>query len=223
LADMDAAVIDNINRLEDQLRRAQELGLLQAIHPALRLEPAALRALEAAPPGAPLLALWAALVHGIAPSDLRLLEKRLALPRAWSRVARDAVALGQRLARLDDAGLRPSQVFHLLEGLDQRAVQAWAILRDGSSAGQWLRRFLTDLCEVKAEVNGERLLALGVPEGPQVGILLEQLRDGRLDGALRSREDEEGYVRRWLSSAPPLAESGSGELKEPGGPDGGVL
>ena len=186
------------------LRRAQELGLLQAIHPTLRLDSATLQALAATPTGTSSLVLWAALVHSATPAELTSLHRRLALPRTWTRVAQDVLALGERVHKLDDPSLRPSQAYRLLVGLDQHAVQAWALLRHGTPAGGWLRRYLEELRHVKPALDGNGLRALGVPQGPDLGALLEELRDARLDGTLSSRQDDEDYVRRWLhqGSAP---------------------
>jgi hypothetical protein len=47
-------------------------------------------------------------------------------------------------------------------------------------------------------LDGADLQALGQKPGPALGRMLEQLRDGRLDGKLRSREDEERYARELI-------------------------
>jgi hypothetical protein len=51
---------------------------------------------------------------------------------------------------------------------------------------------------VRASLRGGDLLALGVPEGPEVAAMLAGLRDARLDGRLRSGADERALVRAWL-------------------------
>ena len=50
-------------------------------------------------------------------------------------------------------------------------------------------------------LDGNDLIALGVPEGPRVGELLNALLDARLDGLVSTREEEETYVKRSLYSA----------------------
>jgi tRNA nucleotidyltransferase (CCA-adding enzyme) len=48
-------------------------------------------------------------------------------------------------------------------------------------------------------LSGDDVAALGVPRGPAVARVLAELRDGRLDGTLASRELEEAYVRQWIA------------------------
>ena len=66
---------------------------------------------------------------------------------------------------------------------------------DPTVAG-WLRLYLDELRYVRPLLNGDDLMALGVPEGPAVGLMLTELWDARLDGLVESVEDEEGVVRR---------------------------
>ena len=48
-------------------------------------------------------------------------------------------------------------------------------------------------------LSGDDVAALGVPRGPAVAQVLAELRDGRLDGTIASRELEEAYVRHWIA------------------------
>jgi tRNA nucleotidyltransferase (CCA-adding enzyme) len=47
-------------------------------------------------------------------------------------------------------------------------------------------------------LSGDDVVALGVPRGPAIARVLAELRDGRLDGTLSSRELEEAHVRQWI-------------------------
>ena len=48
-------------------------------------------------------------------------------------------------------------------------------------------------------LNGDDVVALGVPRGPAVARVLAEVRDARLDGTLASRAMEEEHVRQWLA------------------------
>jgi tRNA nucleotidyltransferase (CCA-adding enzyme) len=52
------------------------------------------------------------------------------------------------------------------------------------------QRWLDDLRHVTLEIDGEDLLAAGVPEGPDVGRALAGALDRRLDGEAAGREAE---------------------------------
>jgi tRNA nucleotidyltransferase (CCA-adding enzyme) len=43
---------------------------------------------------------------------------------------------------------------------------------------------------VRLEINGDDLLAAGIPEGPEIGVRLQRTLDRKLDGELAGREQE---------------------------------
>jgi tRNA nucleotidyltransferase (CCA-adding enzyme) len=49
-------------------------------------------------------------------------------------------------------------------------------------------------------LRGDEVIALGVPRGPAVAQVLDRLRDARLDGEVRDRDSEAGYVRHWVET-----------------------
>jgi hypothetical protein len=53
---------------------------------------------------------------------------------------------------------------------------------------------------VESYLTGDDLLALGVPQGPLIGKLLQDLLNARLDDIIVSREAEEEFVRSRLSA-----------------------
>jgi tRNA nucleotidyltransferase (CCA-adding enzyme) len=52
----------------------------------------------------------------------------------------------------------------------------------------------------RAMLRGDEIIALGVPAGPDVAVVLDTLRDARLDGAISERSEEEGFVRAWIAA-----------------------
>jgi tRNA nucleotidyltransferase (CCA-adding enzyme) len=51
----------------------------------------------------------------------------------------------------------------------------------------------------KGELRGDELLGLGVPQGPAVGAVLEEIRARRRRGEIADRAAEIDYVRSWVS------------------------
>ena len=56
--------------------------------------------------------------------------------------------------------------------------------------GENARRWLADLRHVGLEINGDDLLAAGVPQGPEIGARLQRALDRKLDGEIAGREQE---------------------------------
>ncbi|NLB83697.1 MAG: hypothetical protein GX791_05570, partial [Synergistaceae bacterium] len=54
--------------------------------------------------------------------------------------------------------------------------------------------YLTRLHKITPLLRGADLLSMGYPRSPRIGIILEELKMQRLDGLLKTREDEADYV-----------------------------
>ena len=104
------------------------------------------------------------------------------------------------LGRLADASAAPPSARAALLR-DRPAIDlAWAWLIGGAEARAQLDWYLASASRVRAELRGEELVDLGVPRGPAVGLVLRQLRDARIDGCARNRDDEVGLVRAWRAA-----------------------
>ncbi len=187
---------------ERTLQAAQEAGVLQAIHPALAWDSARsgrfarARQHGTASPGV-YLALWGYDLDDAAATGL---VRRLALPRALAQPLQEARRLRDALPSIAGPGLPPSRVYRALERYSRDAVAACRAATDSPIIDEYLRRRLEEWPDVRPELNGRRLVELGVDEGPDVGTFLKQLQDARLDGLAKSKDDEVALVRRWLRS-----------------------
>ena len=203
------------------LRRAIELGILAAIHPALvngeavdRLEGSGplqvltddahvdetraedLRDGEGQPTVYPLVYL-AALVYPLSPGDGEAIIRRLNPPGAWAEVVRDAIALRELEPEL--AGLSPSGLVRLVQGFSTVALLAVSRVTMSPAASRVLKDFLDELQHVAPDLKGGDLLALGVPSGPLVGKILAQLREAKLDRRVATSAQEKMLVKELLA------------------------
>ena len=209
------------------LRRAMELGILAAIHPALvngealgRLETSGplqypfdeaqvdeTRA-EAGPRGEdqsvvyPLvhtLVYMAALVYPLSPGDGEGIIQRLNLPGAWAEVVRDTIALRELEPELAVSGLSSSRLVRLVQGFSAAAVLAVSRFTISPAAGRLLKDYLDELRHIVPDLKGGDLLALGVPSGPLVGQILGQLREAKLDRRVATSAQEKRLVKELLA------------------------
>jgi tRNA nucleotidyltransferase (CCA-adding enzyme) len=186
------------------LARAAELGVLAAMHPSLKKKDD-LRGLQALPlpsggryPQVNPMTHLAALVYHLSPAEGEGVISRLNLPNSWARVVRDTIELRRREAELSADPLSGSQIYYLLEGLSEEAVLSVLHLTESGLVGQRLEQFLNQLSGVRPVLNGQDLLEMGVPAGPQVGRLLKRLQQARLDQKVKTEKDERRLVQEIL-------------------------
>ena len=181
------------------LRRADELGILAAIHPALSA--GQLRAIPRAIPGEARLTplTWlAALVWPLTPTAAAAFAARINATAGWQRVIDDTIATAQRLPQLAQPDLPPSRVCGVLDGLSPDALAAARLLGTQPAAG-YIDQYLSEWWSIAPLLRGHDLLALGVPGGPAVGEALRALRQARLDGLVRNRQEELDLARQWAT------------------------
>ena len=183
------------------LELCDELGILSAIHPPLRLEDRtaeAMRALDAGMADEREPALLALLAYSLTSAEGRALTRRLNLGVEWSRAVRDTGEVRGMLPRLAAPDMRPSQLYALLRRLHPASIRAGAMLADDRAAAERLGSYLNELRGAATILRGGDLIELGVAEGPRIGELLREILDARLNGLIAAREEEVQLVLRRL-------------------------
>ena len=189
------------------LARAGAFRLAAANHRATRATVTALAALPAALQWArarslavpPLEVLAAALVEGQAPAVTTATLRGLGLAGAPLERVREALAQAPVLGARLRAATRPSEAARAVRGASPTAL-AWLRLAGDAAAGARLDAALDTERAARPALAGGDVLALGVPRGPAVAAALDALRNARLDGEIRERQDEIDYVRTWLDN-----------------------
>jgi tRNA nucleotidyltransferase (CCA-adding enzyme) len=136
--------------------------------------------------GRPDLLLLAALLDGIALGEARELLDRFEFPAAERDRTLAALAALPALVRGLPRSLPASGLHSLAAAAPIEAVALGGAVggRSDANARNSAERWLAQLRHVRLEINGDDLLAAGVPEGPEVGRRLQAALRKRLDGEL---------------------------------------
>ena len=188
-------------RVASILEAARELGVLSAIYPPLTVDDSMLAKLQqvaTAPANGRALLVVSLLAFSLPTGDEPGLIARLNMDTRWAKMVRDTVSIRDAFDKLSSPSVRPSQLYHLLDGLDAVAIRGCAIATEEPLIAQRLELYQAELWHVKPHLNGDDLMALGVPRGPMVGRLLDEILTARLDGVLGSVEEERQLVARRL-------------------------
>ncbi len=191
-------------RPEKVLRRAGALNVLQKLDPALEgngwLEEKFKLTRKLTSPSPPPFGLYMALLtYRLTDEQAGRLISYLRLPKSVARILQDTHALKARLQALAKPGISPSNIYHLLHGYSPPAIMANSLAGDSAAARQQAKLFLIKLRYIKPSLNGEDLIRIGIPAGPQIKEALLYLHEARLDGKVTSRQAEVDLVKQWLA------------------------
>jgi len=131
------------------------------------------------------------LIYPLSEDETERFVHRLNIPAKLTRVLCDTLRLKAQLPLLDKSPMRRSDIYYLLRGYAPLAIQANILASESSTICRHLELFLTKLRYVKPHLNGDDLAELGIPRGPQVGDILQELLKARLDGEVKTRAEEE--------------------------------
>ncbi|HEY7622428.1 MAG TPA: hypothetical protein VH834_21840 [Solirubrobacteraceae bacterium] len=162
----------------DDLRRLNARYLPEGFEPRPRGLPAALALLPYG--GRPDLLTLAACTAGMdARALLRWLDEM-----GFSAPERDLVAAASRF--VTGAPLRAARTgAEIARAARGAPIEAVALV-----GGENARRWIDELRHVRLEIDGNDLLAAGIPEGPEIGARLQRALDRKLDGEIDGRAQE---------------------------------
>lgn len=175
------------------LLTALRLGVLPAVEAGLAAPEvrAALRRADAR--GLRGLALLGALTYPLPAHRADAFRERIGASRRQAQVVRAVMRLRESEQALSEAK-RPSEVSAIVDNAPREAVEAATAAAASAAARRNLARYL-DASRRRSPLDGNDLLALGVPPGPAVGAMLSALHNAVLDGVVRGRAQAERLVR----------------------------
>jgi tRNA nucleotidyltransferase (CCA-adding enzyme) len=90
----------------------------------------------------------------------------------------------------------PSAVYRMLTPFTMETLLYMIAKARDRHTKRYVARYITDYRNVRPLLNGRDLKRLGLKPGPIFKKTLELLRDARLDGKLKTKQDEVAFVRR---------------------------
>jgi hypothetical protein len=125
---------------------------------------------------------------------------RLRLRRQEASAVTGITAMRDVAGTLSRPGAKPSGVVGLLDRYPLAAVAAFAATCDDTISAQLALRYLAEWRDERTLLHGDDLVALGVPEGPQIQKGLQLIRAARLDGWATDEGDERALALRFAKS-----------------------
>jgi tRNA nucleotidyltransferase (CCA-adding enzyme) len=189
------------------LKRLSAFGLLKVIHPNLvfteELE-ATLKSMQETLSWFNLLFLeeetdkailyLMALLSGLKDEEMKSALERLCPPPKARDIIVSGISKARNLIRqlpVDD----PADINKILGSLNLETILFIMALSKDRRKKKVVSQYLTELRNVKTFLKGDDLKKMGIKPGPVYSRILKNLLDERLRGRLKSREDEEKFVK----------------------------
>jgi tRNA nucleotidyltransferase (CCA-adding enzyme) len=190
---------------EKVFRRAEELGVLATLHPALKgngwLAAKFDQARRLCSPEPPEVDLYLALLaYPLTAEETERLISRLRLPKSSAQTLRDSIAVKNKMRSLATPGVSPSFIYSLLHSFSAPAMVANSLATESPVASQNIHLFLNRLKDIQISLTGDDLIQMGIAQGPDIKEILDLLHKARLDGKITTRHDEEVVVKGWLAN-----------------------
>ncbi len=189
------------------LKRLADFGLLKVIHPKLIFSEEIEATLKSTyetiswfnllfleeKPDISVLYLMA-LLSELKNEDLKAVVDRLSPPPKVSEMILKGITQAKSILRklpMDD----PVEIYKLLRNLKLEVILFLMAISKDREKQKIISSYLTELRNVKTILKGNDLKKLGIQPGPIYSKILKQLLEEKLRGHLKSREDEENFVK----------------------------
>ena len=155
------------------------------------------------PPGLSWRIYLGALVWSLAPLALEEVGRKFSLAHNYLRQLRSAQAGESELkAFLSASGeISPSRIYRKLYYYQPEILLILLSRITSSRAQDRIRRYLLTWSKVKTEIGGKELKELGVKPGPLFKDILEKVLLAKMDGRVKTKEEELVLVRSLIDKA----------------------
>ena len=176
------------------LTAAEELGVWAALDPLIRIGATAMELLQNAENNGSIPYYLARISTSLNREEAEAFARGIAAPNEW----REALLSSPRykaVAPLLDEDRTASEIYSLLEGISIEGIAVQMEIASITHRKACLMQFLKEYRFIQPKLTENDLIRLGVPRGPEVKIVMRELREAKLDGLLPERKDEEGFIR----------------------------
>ena len=136
-------------------------------------------------------------------SQIEYLSKTLSLSSKQNDVINDLASLNEQIKQnesfLLSDDLRQSDIYKFLLKYRLTSIRVCAETTPNKAIKALLEIYLNSLINTNIELSGEDLISLGISKGPEIGKLLNDLLYAKLDGHLKSADQETQFVKDYIS------------------------
>jgi tRNA nucleotidyltransferase (CCA-adding enzyme) len=140
-----------------------------------------------------------ALLSGLKQEDIKTVIERLSpSPRVKDMIIKGIVTARDVVRKLPVRD--PVEIYKLLHALKLEVILFSMALSLDPQKKKVISRYLTELRNIKTVLTGDDLKKMGIQPGPVYAKILRELLDEKMRGRVKSREDEEKFVKHGIQA-----------------------
>ncbi|WP_319409515.1 CBS domain-containing protein [uncultured Desulfosarcina sp.] len=133
-------------------------------------------------------------------TTLEICEHLTVAPRYSKLFGENRIYAEQQLARLERRKrMNNAEVFNLLKAFKTEMILYMMVCADSQMAKKRISLYHTRLRHVAITISGKDLLEMGFPSGPVFSKTLQAVLEAKLNGWVKTREDEFTFIRNKIS------------------------
>ena len=180
-----------LEKLDALLKLSKSTGLLDSLGIDASFPPDAFLHI---PTNAPDLERFAAFAYLLPPPTLTALPHRLSMSTDWAATAKHSSTARNVADRCRYTDFSDIDLYRSLIRVPDDVVRAAIAVESTVTVKSRFQDFRNRLRHVRADLNGDDLMALGVKQGPMIGKLLDELLTLRIQGVISSAEGERRHI-----------------------------
>jgi len=185
---------------EQVLSRADDLAITGKLHPSLKGDNWLAEKFELARRSSKKTSRYSLyfclLIYNLTEEENEQFLSRLNFPKKLTQAMRQTLSLKTHLRNLDRPCLKPSDINQHLHTYTPPAIQANLLASEPSAVSRQLQLYLSRLRHVRPPLTGRDLISLGIPPGPELGRILEEIYEAKLNEEINTREEAQTLARR---------------------------
>ena len=121
-------------------------------------------------------------------------------PKDWAKVLKDMSYLSQKETTLNALSLQPIEIYLMLKNRSIHSLNAFKYSTNLKTTRKNICLYLDKYRHIHPSINGDRLMNLGVSQGPDIQIVLKNILAGRLNGTISTLPEEIQLAQAYLKS-----------------------
>jgi len=197
------------DRPERNIRRMHNLGILKMIHPKLSLTSRKEKTLDQLVDAIAAyevltgektrrwLVRLSVLLEDLDEQEMKNFCKRYSFTREEKRILITCSSKAKEIAeKLKAPKMKPSSIYYLLEPFPSEALILAMAKIKSKRVMKRIHFYLSHLKKITLEINGNDLKKMGYKPSPKFSYILEETKKAKLNGLLKTKEDEIEFVRK---------------------------